>query len=287
MYFLAFFLFIAACVQFADPQVFNPIDYGAKGDGISNDTEAVRATLAAVAANKGGEVLFDSQFAFLTGCFNITSNVILNVKGTILASQDSSNYIQVRGALQWQSLVQANSASNITITGGGTIDGQGAPWWACLHRGNDSLHLHGPPCNGLDRPNLIMLAQTNNINIHNITLKDSPILNTHLHGCTNVHMSHITVLAPWDSPNTDGFDIDCSVNVLLEDSFYSGGDDAIAIGCGDSRATSSENVLIRNMTVERSHGLSIGSGTLGGVRNITFDHITGVYLLVFMTLIDY
>lgn len=162
--FLSIFL-IFCSAQFTLGQIFNPIQYGAKGDGTADDTDAVRATLAAVALNNGGEVLFDAGYSFLTGCFNLTSNVILNVRGTILASQDSSNYVQIEplpwygggqdaqmsGLPEWHPVIRSYHASNITITGGGKIDGQGAPWWTCLHRGNDSLHLVGAPCNGVSR----------------------------------------------------------------------------------------------------------------------------------------
>lgn len=68
-----------------------------------------------------------------------------------------------------------------------------------------------------------MLVYTTDVTIHDITLKDSPSWTTHIAYCTNVHIYNVTVEAPWDSPNTDGFDIDCSVNVLLENSYYSGG----------------------------------------------------------------
>lgn len=75
----------------------------------------------------------------------------------------------------------------------------------------------------INRPYLIALHQTTNIQIYDMTLKNSPTFHVHLQGCVNVHIRHMTVLAPEDSPNTDGFDIDCSVDVLLEDSYYSGG----------------------------------------------------------------
>ena len=81
---------------FANAQVFDPIKYNARGDGKTDDTVAVRAALAAAAANNGGEVLFDTQYTFLTGCFNVTSNIVLNVKGKILASLDPNDYVQVR-----------------------------------------------------------------------------------------------------------------------------------------------------------------------------------------------
>ncbi len=80
---------------------------------------------------------------------------------------------------------------------------------------------------------------------------------------------HVTA-PPSDGPeqishNTDGFDFDSCSNVLLENTYYSGGDDAVAI------YKLNENFLIRNLTIGTSHGLSIGSETSGGVRNITFQ----------------
>lgn len=75
------------------------------------------------------------------------------------------------------------------------------------------------------------------------------------------------------SHNTDGIDIDCSVNVLVENVFYTGNDDAIAVKSGINYngrtfGRTTENVLVRNMTVHLSNnnggGLSIGSEMSGG-----------------------
>ena len=97
----AFLLALAAGVyaslyaQFTEAKVFNPIEYGAKGDGVTYDTNAIRAALAAAEAENGGEILFEANHYFLTGCFNVTNNVILNIKGTILASQLDTDYTEV------------------------------------------------------------------------------------------------------------------------------------------------------------------------------------------------
>lgn len=67
------------------------------------------------------------------------------------------------------------------------------------------------------------MINTVDIKIYNITLKDSPSWTLHLANTTNVHVYNINITAASTSHNTDGFDVDCSVNVLVENSYYSGG----------------------------------------------------------------
>ncbi len=105
----------------------------------------------------------------------MTSNIILNVKGTILASQRSKDYVKVMQLpwysgdwLNWQAVVHSYNASNITITGGGLIDGQGEAWWKCQ---NAHPSLSGEPCNGTPRPRLVLLVYTTDLHIYNIRLK--------------------------------------------------------------------------------------------------------------------
>lgn len=88
-------------LSLVDSKIYNVRDYGAIGDGVTDDTEAIRATLAAAQAiSKGGNVIFDRGYKFLTGCFNVTDNIILEVQGTILGSVDPSKYEIIQG-LPW------------------------------------------------------------------------------------------------------------------------------------------------------------------------------------------
>ena len=94
MYLLAF-LVVFLNVQHTLTQVYPVIDFNATGNGIADDTNAVRAAVAAAINSNGGRVVFDAGYTFLTGCFNISSNFILDIRGTILGSQNSDHYALV------------------------------------------------------------------------------------------------------------------------------------------------------------------------------------------------
>ena len=259
-------------------QVFNVLDFGAKGDGVTLDSTAIRAAFAASTASNGGVVVFPKGYTFLTGPFNISANTIVSVEGVILASNNSADYLLLPilpwfgTGLEWMSVVHSFNVSNISITGGGIIDGQGQPWWGC------SSNIMLPPCNGYSRPGLIRLVYGSDIRIHNVTIKDSPSWTTHLVWNDRVHIFNVTILAPSNSHNTDGLDVDCSQDVLLEDSYVSVGDDFVSVKSGidwygRTFGRPSKNVMIRNTIVGTSHGCSIGSEMSGGVNNVTFENI--------------
>src|SRR5688572_13040165 len=81
-------------------QDYSVLSYGAKGDGKTDDTQAIRTALSAAVETNVGHVIFDANYIFLTGCFNVSSNVILDVRGTILAKNTSDGYVLVE-PLPW------------------------------------------------------------------------------------------------------------------------------------------------------------------------------------------
>uniref|UniRef100_A0A914DGA2 Uncharacterized protein n=1 Tax=Acrobeloides nanus TaxID=290746 RepID=A0A914DGA2_9BILA len=196
----------------------------------------VRAALAAAAKSNGGRVVFDAGNTFLTGCFNVTSNVILDVRGTIMASVNVSDY-EVIQQLPWygnittgifltkQPVVYILNATNVTITGGGVINGNGPIWYNCST--NNDLNDTIAPCHPYGRPRLVQPTYSTDIVINNITLKDSPFWTLHLAWTTNVYVTNLKVFSPPPYQfrqagyglNTDGVDIDCSVNVTVENSY--------------------------------------------------------------------
>ena len=117
------------------------------------------------------------------------------------------------------------------------------------------------------------------INVFDLTMANSPFWNNHFYDCDDVHVRGVRIVAPDDSPNTDGWDPDSATNVLIEDSSYSGGDDCVAIKSGwDCFGVAydkpSVNITIRNISCHgRFAGIAIGSEMSGGIDNILVQHI--------------
>ena len=275
--------------------IYNVLSFGAVGDGVTSDTAALRAALAAAASTSGGTVLLPAPHTFLTGALNLTDNVELRVAGTLKASPSTfgNNYplvpplpwygggqdAQQSGAPEWQAVVRAFGATNVSITGGGVLDGNGgAPggWWACFHA---TPALAPPPCAGFSRPQLVRFVHSRGVRVSNVTLRDSPAWTLHLANVSGAVVEDLTVTAPASEGNTDGVDVDCSSDILIQRMYYAGGDDAIAIKSGIDylgrtygRAT--RDVLITGLVVEGGNGIAVGSEQSGGVGpNVTFDGV--------------
>jgi polygalacturonase len=240
----------------------NVKSYGATGNGSTKDTTAIQNAINACAG--GGTVVFPSG-NYLTAPLFLTSSVTLDVQSgaTILGSVTTSDYTVKSGekvATSTLSLINSDGVSNITIDGGGVINGQGSGWWA----------------SGLaasSRPRLIELASGNTMNISNVTLENAGAMHLFLKDINNVTVNHITISSPSSSPNTDGIDPAGDQNVLIEDSSISDGDDNIAIKAQDV-GTPSSNITITNCTFGSGHGVSIGNDLEAGVSNVTVSNST-------------
>ena len=276
--------------------IFNVKDYGAKGDGITLDTKAITAAIQAIKINNGGTLLFPSGGKYLTGSLNLTSNLMFKVEkdATVLGSWNGKDWPLVDAGVIWPQFGHASDCTpgtpecrlmhqpflfawhetNITLTGGGMVDGNAnaSNWWNCAR------HLELEPCNGHARPHLLFFADTDNILLKSINFKNSPDWSLHFSSCNNLHINEISVNNPKDAHNSDGIDVDCTTNVIIENSYFSVGDDAIAIKSGIDYFgrrfnKSSRNIIYRNNIIEQGHGLSIGSETSGSIYNVTFENL--------------
>jgi len=281
-------------------------DFGAKGDGITDCTEAFRKAIDNCADKGGGSVLVPEGI-FLTGTIHLRSNINLHLadNSIIRFLTDPQKYLPVvftrwEGVecMNYSPLIYAYGQENIAITGHGILDGQGSDssWWSW--KGNKKFGWQeNMPEQNTDRNKLFEMAENNippserifgaghflrpnffqpykckNVLVEGITFKNSPMWFLHPVLCKNVSFINVTVEGP--GPNNDGCDPESSGNVLIEGCNFNTGDDCIAIKSGrnnDGRRVNvpSENIIIRNCKMKDGHGgVVIGSETSGSIRNI-------------------
>jgi len=156
---------------------------------------------------------------------------------------------------------------DITICGPGTIDGSGARWWIPAEAARRKVRGYTLP-----RPNLIVLEHCQGVRLENITLQNSPKFHFVPSACEDVIVSNVTITAPEHAANTDAIDPGPCKNVLITKCKIDVGDDDVAIKAGrkiPGREFASENITVTDCTFLHGHGMSIGSETDGGVRNVT------------------
>ncbi|XP_039137605.1 probable polygalacturonase isoform X2 [Dioscorea cayenensis subsp. rotundata] len=256
-------------------------DFGGVGDGNTSNTLAFRKAVERLKefGEKGGSQLTVPHGRWLTGSFNLTSNFTLFLEegAVILGSQDPTEWPLIeplpsygrgreRNGSRHISLIHGNGLSDVVITGqNGSIDGQGRMWWDLWW--NRTLKY--------TRGHLLELMNSKNILIFNLTFLNSPFWTIHPVYCSNVVVKNVTILAPLNSPNTDGIDPDSSSTVCIEDCYIESGDDLVAVKSGWDQygiamARPSTNIVIRRVsgTTPTCSGVGIGSEMSGGISNI-------------------
>lgn len=132
------------------------------------------------------------------------------------------------------------------------------------------------------RPNMLLLTNCKIILLEGVTFQNSPAWCLHPLLCENLTVRNVFVKNPWYAQNGDGIDAESCKNVLIENSVFDVGDDALCMKSGRDaegrkRGRPIENVIIRNCTVYASHGgFVIGSEMSGGARNIFVSNCTFV-----------
>jgi Endopolygalacturonase len=277
----ALFLSATLSVQIAKAaanDTFNVRTFGAKGDGVALDTEAVQKALDACGKAGGGTVVFPAG-TYLCQPITLKSKttVVLEADAILKATDDPKDYLPAN--VTWDQILAGTSKGpfkpfvggkdlvDITITGKGTIDGSGAKWWIPAEEARKKVSGYTLP-----RPNLVVLQRSKNVRMSGITLRDSPKFHFVPTECEDVLIEDVTVLAPEGAANTDGIDPSACKNVTITRCLIDVGDDNIAIKSGkkiEGREFACENIVITDCVFKHGHGLSIGSETVGGVRGVT------------------
>jgi polygalacturonase len=247
---VAFFLLFSAAVFGAIIDI-TSAPYNASTASADN----AAAIQAAISAAASGDTVMVPAGTFLSGPITLKSNLNLEIaSGAILRMLPYGSFPNT------SDFIYGKNLSNISITGSGMLDGQGAAWWAAYNANNT---ISRPPA-------MIYLSSCTGVTLTGIAVQDSPMFHIQLLGSmSNVYASGLSITAAWPSPNTDGIDLR-GTNITIENCYISDGDDVIQLGGSDTVS----NVTIRNCAFGTGHGLSIGGYTQGGISGLLVDNCT-------------
>jgi polygalacturonase len=239
------------------------------------DTARLQGLIDAQAERGGGTVRIAAG-RYVTGSLVLHDDITLEIEAgaTLVGSGDPADYPIVES--RWEGrhqrthapLIGGTGLRNVAVTGRGTVDGAGAPWWK-WHR---ELTLAHP------RPRLISFAESKNVLISGVTLMNSPAWTINPVRCENVTVHGVTILNPADSPNTDGINPDSCRYVRVSDCHIDVGDDCITLKSGretedPAKVAPLEDVAITNCTMVHGHGgVVVGSEMSGDVRNVVISN---------------
>ena len=275
-------LWMTMCLQ--AQTTYNVLDYGAKGDGLTDDAVALQQAIDRCSEEGGGRVLLPRNHTFLCGPVQLKANVELHLEATatLLANPDEhiyhlSAFGENRGeGMMW---LWANSAHNLSITGRGTIHGNGIKFMGAeLHDSYELKPLADPTFD--PRPHVLTLTNCNNLVIRDVTIREGAYWTVHLIGCDGAVIDGINLLNNLKIRNGDGIDLDHSKNVRIANCHITSGDDCI---CLKNRREfeqygSCHDIVVTNCTMSsRSCAIKIGSENMDSIYNVLFDNciVTG------------
>lgn len=262
---------------------YNIAEYGVRNDSALLQTEKIQSVIDRAASDGGGVVIIPKG-TYLSGAlfFKPKTHLYLEKGAVLKGSDDISNFPIVDTRIEGQSLkyfaalINADGVDGFTISGKGTINGNGTRYWKSFWLRRKVI----PKCTNMDelRPRLVYISHCNDVQLSGVNLINSPFWTTHLYRCNNVKLLNLHIFAPSapvKAPSSDGIDIDVCSNVLVKNCYLSVNDDAIALKGGkgpwadtDPNNGSNTNIIIEDCTYGFCHsGLTCGSESIHN-RNI-------------------
>ncbi|MDQ0593877.1 polygalacturonase [Chryseobacterium ginsenosidimutans] len=235
-------------------------DNGIKNDSTILQTKQVQAIIDLAAKNGGGVIIVPKgTFLISSVFFKQGTHLHLENGAKLKGSDDINDFPVVTTRMEGQTvkyfpaLINADGLDGFTISGKGTLDGNGLRFWKSFWKRRE----WNPKCTNMDemRPRIIYVSNSKNVQVEGITIKNSPFWSTHYYKSDFVKLLNLTILAPKEpvkAPSTDAVDIDACTNFLIKNCYMSVNDDAIALkgGKGPKADKITENGENRNIIIE-------------------------------------
>ncbi|MDE5546730.1 MAG: glycoside hydrolase family 28 protein [Anaeroplasmataceae bacterium] len=263
----------------------NVCDFGAKGDGVHNDTSFIQTCI--YACPDGGRV-YIPKGNYYTGPLLLRSNITIELdeEAHLIGDIDRTHYPVLPGMTytsdekdeynlgSWEgnpldcfaSIITGINVENVKIIGKGIIDGNAhnSDWWINVKEKRIAW-----------RPRGVFLNHCKNIQFQGVTVTNTPSWNLHPYFSSQIRFIDLKLISPKSSPNTDGCDPESCDGVDIIGVYFSVGDDCIAIKSGKiymgrKYKKPSSGFTIRNCSMNYGHGaVVLGSEMSGGIKNIT------------------
>ncbi|KAG2583052.1 hypothetical protein PVAP13_6KG145600 [Panicum virgatum] len=236
--------------------IFNAKNYGAKGNGVVDDSKPLMTTWKTACGTAGAVTVVVPAGIYHIGPVQFhgpckASTITFQLQGTLKAATDLKQF-----GNDW---IEFGWVNGLTVAGG-TIDGQGAASWPfnkCPVRKD---------CKVL--PTSVLFVNNQNTVVKDLTSVNPKFFHIALLSCKSIKMSGLKISAPSNSPNTDGIHIERSAGVYIMDTHIATGDDCISVGQGN------DNVDVARVQCGPGHGMSVGSlGRYAGEGDVTRVHI--------------
>ncbi|MDR2841199.1 MAG: exopolygalacturonase, partial [Paludibacter sp.] len=253
-------------------------DYGVANDSTIVQTDKIQAVID-LAETQGGGVIIVPKGVFLSGSlfFKPKTHLHLQQGAVLKGSDDVSDFkitmtrIEGQTLKYYAALVNADKVDGFTISGDGTINGNGLRYWKAFWL----RRQWNPRCTNMDeqRPRLVYISNSNNVQLSDVRLQNSPFWTTHIYRCENIKLLGLQIYAPTSgvkAPSSDAIDIDNCKNVLVKNCYMSVNDDAIALKGGkgptadqDPNNGENRNIIIEDNTYGYCHStLTCGSESI-------------------------
>lgn len=256
----------------------------ALGDETRLDTTRIQKAMDGCAAGEGVYLRADgAKDVFLSGPLELRSGVTLVVEAhtALVGSRDPRVYDLAPGSCGIVSakghgcrpLILGDGVENSGIMGDGSIDGRGGAtllgqkvtWWDLAHEAKVTDRNQSVPW-------MIILRGAKNFTLYRITLRNSPGFHVAVNQTDGFTAWGVKIMTPKTARNTDGIDPGSSTNVTITHCYIHTGDDNVAVKAGRTGPASHISVLHNHFYT--GHGMSIGSGTNGGVDHLLVDDLT-------------
>ncbi|GAA5509056.1 glycoside hydrolase family 28 protein [Novipirellula caenicola] len=238
-------------------------DFGAIGDGVALETDAIQESID-ICHDSGGGIVRVPAGDYQIGTVELKSNVTLSLDhgANLLGSTNQADYrtenIDQPREGSPHCLIYANGATNIAIEGLGVIDGRGTP--------ENFPRLRSGGKNRGVRPRLLRMVNCDGLKFSGVTWKRPAFWGLHLIDCKNIHFDSLTIRFRNNNFNNDGIDLDGCENVLIENCDIDSGDDAI---CLKSSKYPCRNIVVRQCKVSSNTApLKFGTSSRGGFVDV-------------------